>query len=162
MQQLLAAFDTGGILAEHIAPLRERLASMLETVSDSAETSAGASASSAPPPGPARRNTSRPSPRRSWNAGASHRIQRPQQRHTSQREISPQRLTHYRDNWYLDAWCHLRDELRSFAVDAIKTVKTIDIAASDIPESRTRRSPRCRLRHLCRHGAGLGRASLHP
>ena len=43
---------------------------------------------------------------------------------TSQREISPQRLTHYRDNWYLDAWCHLRDELRSFAVDAIKTVKT--------------------------------------
>src|SRR3989344_3876154 len=25
---------------------------------------------------------------------------------TSQREISPQRLIHYRDNWYLDAWCH--------------------------------------------------------
>jgi predicted DNA-binding transcriptional regulator YafY len=52
---------------------------------------------------------------------------------TSQREISPQRLTHYRDNWYLDAWCHLRDELRSFAVDAIKTVKTIDAEAQEIP-----------------------------
>ena len=54
---------------------------------------------------------------------------------TSHREISPQRLTHYRDNWYLDAWCHLRDELRSFAVDAIKTVKTIDAVAQEIPEA---------------------------
>lgn len=25
---------------------------------------------------------------------------------TSTREISPQRLAHSRDNWYLDAWCH--------------------------------------------------------
>jgi len=36
------------------------------------------------------------------------------------REISPQRLAHYRDNWYLDAWCHTRNALRSFSVDAIK------------------------------------------
>lgn len=36
---------------------------------------------------------------------------------TSEREISPQRLTHYRDNWYLDAWCHLRKTLRSFALE---------------------------------------------
>ena len=38
----------------------------------------------------------------------------------TEREISPQRLVHYRDNWYLDAWCHLRNDLRSFAVDAIR------------------------------------------
>lgn len=38
----------------------------------------------------------------------------------SEREISPQRLVHYRDNWYLDAWCHLRKDLRTFAVDTIK------------------------------------------
>jgi predicted DNA-binding transcriptional regulator YafY len=37
MQRLLAAFDPGGILAEHIAPLRERLSSMLESATDSAE-----------------------------------------------------------------------------------------------------------------------------
>src|SRR5690349_14822300 len=37
----------------------------------------------------------------------------------TEREISPQRLVHYRDNWYVDSWCHLRDDLRSFAVDAI-------------------------------------------
>lgn len=38
------------------------------------------------------------------------------------RIVSPQRLVHYRDNWYLDAWCHLRGALRSFAVDAIQRV----------------------------------------
>jgi len=38
---------------------------------------------------------------------------------TTEREISPQRLTHYRDNWYLDAWCHLRKALRSFALERI-------------------------------------------
>ena len=26
-----------------------------------------------------------------------------------QRVVSPQRLVHYRDNWYLDAWCHYKD-----------------------------------------------------
>ncbi|MEA3348072.1 MAG: YafY family protein [Pseudomonadota bacterium] len=35
------------------------------------------------------------------------------------REISPQRLIYYRDNWYLDAFCHLRDDLRCFSLDAI-------------------------------------------
>lgn len=38
------------------------------------------------------------------------------------REVSPQRLNYYRENWYLDAWCHLRNELRSFGLDAIKGV----------------------------------------
>lgn len=52
----------------------------------------------------------------------------------TEREVSPQRLVHYRDNWYLDAWCHLRDGLRSFAVDAIETVFTLDAAAREVPE----------------------------
>ena len=41
------------------------------------------------------------------------------------RTISPLRLVHYRDNWYLDAWCHWRDELRSFALDTIQRVKLL-------------------------------------
>ena len=36
------------------------------------------------------------------------------------RDVSPQRLTHYRDNWYLDAWDHGRDALRSFALDRMR------------------------------------------
>jgi predicted DNA-binding transcriptional regulator YafY len=35
----------------------------------------------------------------------------------TERVISPQRLTSYRHNWYLDAWCHLRKGLRSFALE---------------------------------------------
>jgi len=35
------------------------------------------------------------------------------------RLLSPQRLVHYRDNWYLDAWCHERAALRTFALDRI-------------------------------------------
>ena len=38
----------------------------------------------------------------------------------TERVVSPQRMAHYRDNWYLDCWCHLRKGLRSFAVDAIE------------------------------------------
>jgi predicted DNA-binding transcriptional regulator YafY len=38
----------------------------------------------------------------------------------TEREISAQRLIYYRDNWYLDAFCHLRNDLRSFAVDGLK------------------------------------------
>lgn len=41
----------------------------------------------------------------------------------TQREISPQRLTHYRENWYVEAWCHTREAIRSFALDAIEAVE---------------------------------------
>lgn len=41
----------------------------------------------------------------------------------TERWISPQRLVYYRDNWYLDAWCHLRRGLRSFSVDRIELVE---------------------------------------
>ena len=49
------------------------------------------------------------------------------------RVVSPQRLTHYRDNWYLDAWDDSREALRSFAVDRIRAVKMLDKAADDVP-----------------------------
>ena len=41
----------------------------------------------------------------------------------SERVISPQRLVRYRDNWYVDAWCHLRDGLRKFSIDAIASAE---------------------------------------
>jgi predicted DNA-binding transcriptional regulator YafY len=53
---------------------------------------------------------------------------------TVEREVSPQRLVYYRDNWYLDAWCHLRKGLRSFAVDAIKETKPTDKKARNVSE----------------------------
>jgi len=44
---------------------------------------------------------------------------------TTQRAVSPQRLLHYRENWYLLAWCHSADELRLFAMDAIRHAESL-------------------------------------
>lgn len=49
----------------------------------------------------------------------------------TERVVSPQRLAHYRDNWYLDAWDHSRDALRSFALDRIRDPQAVDEAALD-------------------------------
>jgi predicted DNA-binding transcriptional regulator YafY len=51
------------------------------------------------------------------------------------RTVSPQRLTHYRENWYLDAYDHDRKGLRSFAVDRISQVQVLDAAAMDVAEA---------------------------
>jgi len=39
---------------------------------------------------------------------------------TSQRQVSPQRLTNYRNAWYLDAWCHTAGDFRSFALEQVQ------------------------------------------
>lgn len=51
------------------------------------------------------------------------------------RTVSPQRLTHYRDNWYLDAWDHGRDGLRSFALDRVARADVLDDAAENRAET---------------------------
>ncbi len=51
----------------------------------------------------------------------------------TRRVVSPQRMTLYRDNWYLDAWCHLREGLRTFALDAIGAVEALDEPAREMP-----------------------------
>jgi predicted DNA-binding transcriptional regulator YafY len=53
---------------------------------------------------------------------------------TVEREISPQRLVHYRDNWYVDAWCHVREDLRSFSVDAFSEAEVLETAAKEIAQ----------------------------
>lgn len=50
----------------------------------------------------------------------------------TERDISPQRLVYYRGNWYVDAWCHLRTDLRSFAVDAIEAVELLKDRAYEV------------------------------
>ncbi len=52
------------------------------------------------------------------------------------REISPQRLTFYRDNWYLDSWCHTRKAIRSFSVDAIEQVEILPVEAKEVSDSK--------------------------
>ena len=52
-----------------------------------------------------------------------------------ERDVSPQRLVFYRDNWYLDAWCHLKKAPRSFALDAMQSVSVTDKAAKELAEA---------------------------
>lgn len=54
----------------------------------------------------------------------------------TRREVSPQRLIYYRDNWYLDAWCHLRDGLRSFALEMIKAATILNTSAQEIDSNK--------------------------
>ena len=56
-----------------------------------------------------------------------------------ERTISPQELVHYRDNWYVDAWCHLRKGIRSFGLDAIENVQILDVAAYEVDTTELRK-----------------------
>lgn len=49
-----------------------------------------------------------------------------------EREVSPQRLVHYRHTWYLDAWCHQREKLLRFALDAVQQAGILATRARDV------------------------------
>ncbi len=50
----------------------------------------------------------------------------------SERVVSPQRLTAYRDRWYLAAWCHRAEGLRSFALERIRDMALVDEPALEV------------------------------
>lgn len=137
MQHLLSNLDTGGLLGPHIKPLLARLTGLLGSADNSVEEiqrririeSVGA----------------RHFHLDHFQAVGSALLRRKRlaisyhargTNETTEREISPQRLVHYRNNWYLDAWCHLRDGLRAFSVDAIQHAEILDKRAEDIDDSR--------------------------
>lgn len=53
---------------------------------------------------------------------------------SADRKLSPQRLTHYRDNWYLDAWCHQKEALRTFALERIIKIDVHKSTAKKLSE----------------------------
>ncbi len=136
MQHLLVNLDSSGLLGPHIEPLLKRLGRALGTADDSAIEVA-------------RRIRIQTVGARSFQldhfqAVGSATLRRRRllieyhargKNETVRREVSPQRLIHYRDNWYLDAWCHLRNELRSFAVDAIHRTEILDTPTRDIDDA---------------------------
>ncbi len=52
----------------------------------------------------------------------------------TERVVSPQRLISYRSNWYLQAWCHDRKALRSFALDSIRRARILAERALEVAE----------------------------
>lgn len=133
MEHLLGSLDQGGFIGAHIAPLRTRLAAILD-----ADKSAAADVRS-------RIRLIAFSPRNLPHEHFATLGLATQKRKrlniayyarstdaTSRREVSPQRLVHYRGNWYLDAWCHLRNDLRKFSIDGIREVAVLDTVADDV------------------------------
>jgi predicted DNA-binding transcriptional regulator YafY len=137
MQHLLSNLDTGGLLGPQIKPLLARLTGLLGTADNPVEEVQ-------------RRIRIRTVGAREFHlehfqavGSALLRRKRLMIRYhargkdeTTEREVSPQRLVHYRDNWYLDAWCHMRNELRNFSVDAIGHAEILDTRAKDVAEKR--------------------------
>ncbi len=132
MQQLLSDLEPG-LLAAHVAPLKARLAMLLEE-GDVAAAEVDK-----------RIRIVRQSARRvspgvfEVIAAAVLRRRRVKLTYhargdgkTTERVISPQRLMHYRDNWYVDAWCHWREGLRKFSVDAMTDVELLSDRAKAI------------------------------
>ncbi len=135
VHHLLAQLDEGSLLSAHIQPLRERLERLLgDGLHSSTEVRRRVRII-----GLASRHIELPQ----FQLIGSALIQRRRLRftyrarstgETVRREVSPQRLVHYRDNWYLDAWCHLRKGLRSFSVDAIRNTQLLEQRARNIAD----------------------------
>ncbi len=133
MQHLLANLDPGGILAPHIQPLMARLNALLGT----AENTADEIRKRILIVGQGKRRLRLEHFERVGSA-----LLRRKRLHISyyargkdevtEREVSPQRLVHYRENWYLDAWCHVRRELRNFSVDSIRRCEVLEKPAREV------------------------------
>lgn len=135
MMELIDQLEPAGLLAPRIAPLKDRLAKLLEEGTGSAKEAV-------------KRiriipMAQRPVATELFQTLVDALIHRKRLtiKHlgrrtgeTTERDLSPQRLVYYRDNWYLGAFCHLRDDLRSFALDAIETAVPSDKPAVSVDE----------------------------
>jgi len=125
----------GGLLEEHLGPLAKRL----DDLTRHRRLNLGEAASRLRFPALAARPAGE-----AFNAAASATLKRRKlwiQYHArstderSERTVSPQRITHYREAWYLDAWDEKRDALRSFSIDRILRASVLEEPAVDVPEA---------------------------
>jgi proteasome accessory factor C len=151
VQQLLANVQPG-LLDGHLGPLQKRIGQLLElqhTGADEIPRRIRLLQAAGRPAGPHFQTIAGAVARRRrlqlgyYNRGSDH---------SSERIVSPQGLTHYRDNWYLDAWCHLREGLRTFALDAVESAEELEQPALEVDRAELRE-------HLCAaYGIFSGRA----
>jgi len=137
MHEMLESLDTGGLLGPQVRPLMARLTAML----DSASTSSREMLRRIRIIRTQRRRTdSQWFPVIGAALTARKRLEityfTRHRRERSTREVSPQRLMHYRNNWYLDAWCHKSDAIRMFSLDAIEAARLLDAKAKDVALAR--------------------------
>jgi proteasome accessory factor C len=125
----------GGLLTEHLGPLSKRL----DELTQHRRLNLGEAASrlrfpaiASRPAGPAFQTVASATLQRrklwiEYHARSSDE--------RSERTVSPQRITHYRESWYLDLWDEGKSALRSFAIDRILKATSLDEKARDIPEA---------------------------
>jgi proteasome accessory factor C len=134
MQQQLVILG-GGLLAEQLTAFSKRLGELIAdrrlNLSEAASRLRFPTVA-ARPPGDA------------FQVAASATLQRKQLAFTyhsrgsnrrSERSVSPQRLVHYRDAWYLDAWDDASNELRTFSMERVRDPRVLNARARDIPEA---------------------------
>jgi predicted DNA-binding transcriptional regulator YafY len=138
-QQLLAGLDSDGLLSRHLQPLLDRIHHLLG--SGEGEDAAARLIKRIKVVTALRR----PVPSRFFERVSAALLQRKRlhlryltrgRGEVGEREVSPQRLVHYRSTWYLDAWCHRVDALRRFALDAIEEAELLDRKARDLAMKR--------------------------
>lgn len=140
MHKLLEGLDTGGLLGPHVQPLISRLNALVEGAAGSADeirrrVTLVAHQSRAVPPNWFEVIGSALVKRRRLEITYYTRTRDAR----STREVSPQRLVHYRNAWYLDAWCHRSDALRVFALDAVEEARLVDRRARDVAPTEVER-----------------------
>jgi predicted DNA-binding transcriptional regulator YafY len=132
--QLLSELDTDGMISRHLQPLLDRIHQML----GANEAEAGALMKRVRIISAAKR----PVPAQFFERVGEALLKRRRlhlRYHTrgrgtvSERDVSPQRLVHYRNTWYLDAWCHSRQKLLRFALDAMQEAQLLDERAREVP-----------------------------
>jgi len=140
MQHLLSSLDQGGLIGPHIEPLT----SIIDGILGQSETSAKELRKRIKVIGMGSRKNSI----ENFSEIGAALLKRNRleidyyskgKGEDTKREISPQRLIYYRENWYLDAYCHMRNDLRSFAIDGIRSAvltnkKTQEVAEKDCHE----------------------------
>ena len=124
----------GGLLEEHLGPLAKRL----DELTRHRRLNLGQAASRLRFPAIAARPAGA-----AFQAVAAATLQRRQLKiryhgrgsneHT-ERIVSPQRVTHYRENWYLDAWDEDKQAHRLFSIDRIEAIEQLNKQATDFKE----------------------------
>lgn len=132
--QLLNGLDSDGVISRHLQPLLERIHQMLGTGDADAKSLLKRVKIISP--------AKRPVPSQFFELVGEALLKRKRlhmryltrgRAKVSERDVSPQRLVHYRSTWYLDAWCHTRERLLRFALDAIEQSHLSDSRAKEVP-----------------------------
>lgn len=131
--QLLSELDTEGVISRHLQPLLERIHQMLgpDEVDAKSLLKRVRIINSA----------RRPVPGKFFELVVDALLNRRRIRmryltrsraETSERDVSPQRMVHHKNTWYLDGWCHRTDNLRRFSLDAIEHADLLESKAKEL------------------------------